>query len=151
MKNLFILLITIFITETIIAQTPFCEDFESYVAGDNIAEISSNWNSWAELMTGAVAPFLDDARVSNMQAYSGSNSLFFLESTGSGGPQDIVLMFDTTQNITQSTLGSLSLVILSLLNLTLLSKYFSRLRFKIVLEISHAIKELENLTKFLPT
>ena len=69
-----------------------CEDFESYQNGDPIAETSPNWGSWAELTTGAVAPFVDDADVTTALSNSGSNSLYF-EGVGAGGPQDVVMPF----------------------------------------------------------
>jgi hypothetical protein len=70
----------------------FCDDFENYQNGDPIAETSSNWNSWGELMSGATAPFADDADVVNINASSGDLSLYF-EAVGAGGPQDVVLPF----------------------------------------------------------
>jgi len=88
------------------SQMSFCEDFESYTVNDPIAQTSSNWNTWGELMSGNTAPFTDDANVSGAQSYSGSNSLYLIDPTGSGGTQDIILMFDTTQNITPTTVLS---------------------------------------------
>ena len=77
------------------AQTlDICDDFEVYQNGNPIAETSSNWNSWGELMSGLTAPFADDANVTNVLSSSGSNSLYF-EAVGTGGPQDIVLPFGT--------------------------------------------------------
>ena len=107
MKKLFTLFTALFFVSSIYSQVSFCEDFESYQNGDPIAETSSNWNTWGELMTGTIAPFVDDASVSNTVASSGTNSLYFLANPGPG-PQDILLMFDTTSNINQSNLGSLS-------------------------------------------
>ena len=112
MKNIyklftFLLLLT---ATNIYAQLPsinFCDNFDSYVgglppftAGDPIAEISPNWNSWDELMNGSVAPFIDDCEVSATEYYSAPNCLYIIDQTGTGGPQDILLMFDNTPNIT---------------------------------------------------
>ena len=55
------------------AQINFCEDFDNYTVGDPIAETSSNWNSWDELMNGSTAPFIDDCNIVNNIASSGSN------------------------------------------------------------------------------
>ena len=77
----------------------FCDNFDSYNSGDPIAQISSSWNTWGELMNGVTAPFSDDAQISSVMSYSGDYSLYFNDATGQGGPQDIVLIFDTTQNI----------------------------------------------------
>ena len=80
-------------------QVAFCEDFEFLTTGDPIAQTSSSWNSWAELMTGATAPFIDDALISSLQVANGVNSLYFPDN-GAAGPEDVLLMFDTIQNIT---------------------------------------------------
>ena len=77
----------------------FCDNFDSYNSGDPIAQISSSWNTWGELMNGVTAPFSDDAQISSVMSYSGDYSLYLNDATGQGGPQDIVLIFDTTQNI----------------------------------------------------
>jgi hypothetical protein len=107
MKKIFTLFTALFFVGSIYSQVSFCDDLESYQNGDPIAETSPNWNTWGELMTGTIAPFVDDASVSNTVASSGTNSLYFLANPGPG-PQDILLMFDTTSNINQSNLGSLA-------------------------------------------
>ena len=111
MKKIYTLLISSFLVINGFSQISFCDDFESYsigiAGGDPIAETSPKWNSWDELMNGTTAPFIDDVAVSNQVASSGSNCLYFIGNPGPG-PQDILLMFDTTSNITQGTLGMLS-------------------------------------------
>ena len=108
MKKIFTLYTALLLVVSLNAQqVTFSEDFESFAAGDPIAETSSSWNSWDELMNGSSAPFIDDARISTLQASSGDNSLYF-PPTAAAGPEDILLMFDTTLNITQSTLSTLS-------------------------------------------
>ena len=72
--------------------TSICEMFETYQHGDPIAETSSNWNSWGELMSGLTAPFIDDVPVDSTFSYSGSNSLY-LFSGPTQGNQDIILPF----------------------------------------------------------
>ena len=79
------------------AQISFCENFDSFANGTEIAQNSHDWNTWGELMTGA-SPALDDARVSTNQSYSGSNSLYLNEL--SNPVPDIVLLFDTVQSVT---------------------------------------------------
>ena len=109
MKKIITLYFVLLIVVSMKGQATFCEDFESYSNGTPIAETSKNWNSWDELMNGTVAPFIDDANVVNTQfnggipASSGSNGLYLNDATGAGGPQDVVLMFDTTQNIVSTT------------------------------------------------
>ena len=109
MKNLYsILLIMLLCVVTVSAQISFSDDFEGYQTGDPIAETSPYWNSWGELMSGLTAPFSDDANVVNTFASSGDFSLYLNDATGQGGPQDVLLVFDTTQNITNTTAGNLS-------------------------------------------
>ena len=119
MKNIyklvtFLILLT---TSNTYAQLPsinFCDNFDSYVGGlppfttgDPIAETSPNWNSWDELMNGSVAPFIDDCEVSATEFYSAPNCLYIIDQTGTGGPQDILLMFDNTPNITTGNINTL--------------------------------------------
>ena len=93
MKKIFTLYIALLLVLSVKAQqVPFCDDFEGYNIGNPIAETSSSWNSWDELMNGATAPFTDDADVVSTLASSGTNSLYFV-GVGVGGPQDVVLPF----------------------------------------------------------
>ena len=75
-------------------QTSVCENFDSFQNGDPVAQTLSDWNTWGELMSGTIAPFTDDANISNIMSYSGLNSLY-LFSGASQGAQDIVLPFGT--------------------------------------------------------
>ncbi|MAR21555.1 MAG: hypothetical protein CMD25_06345 [Flavobacteriales bacterium] len=118
MKNLFTLLnilLFIFYSNNSVSQMSYSEDFESYTSGSPIAQTSSHWNSWDEIMNNSVAPFIDDCNVINpslsspITAYSGLNTLYFKENNaGQGGPEDILFYFDTTQNINQTVFPSLS-------------------------------------------
>ena len=104
MKKLTTLFILILIITVSYSQTTsFCDDFETYLQGSPIAQTSSSWNTWGELMNGTTIPFVDDADVVTLMSYSGDHSLFLVDATGQGGPQDIVLLFDTTQNIISTT------------------------------------------------
>ena len=107
MKKIFTFYTTLLLVVSMNAQqVTFCEDFESLIVGDPISQTSSSWNTWDELMNGSPAPFIDDAMISSFQASSGTNSLYFPDN-GLAGPEDILLMFDPTPNITQATLSSL--------------------------------------------
>ncbi|HJM16583.1 MAG TPA: hypothetical protein QF851_03925, partial [Flavobacteriales bacterium] len=97
MKKLYTLLFTSLLAFNANSQVIFCENFDSYANGTEIAQNSHDWNTWGELMTGA-NPALDDARISNTQSYSGSNSIYLNEV--SNPVPDIVLIFDTVQSIT---------------------------------------------------
>jgi hypothetical protein len=108
MKKLYTLLFTSLLAFNANAQVSFCESFDSsLVSGDPIAQTSPSWNTWDELMNGATAPFIDDALVDVSRYYSPPNSLY-IPATAAAGPEDIVLMFDPTLNITQANLSSLS-------------------------------------------
>jgi len=108
MKNLYTLFFTSLLAFNANAQVSFCESFDSsLVSGDPIAQTSPSWNTWDELMNGATAPFIDDALVDVSRYYSPPNSLY-IPATAAAGPEDIVLMFDPTLNITQANLSSLS-------------------------------------------
>ena len=108
MKKLYTLLFTSLLAFNANAQVSFCESFDSsLVSGDPIAQTSPSWNTWDELMNGATAPFIDDALVDVSRYYSPPNSLY-IPATAAAGPEDILLMFDPTLNITQANLSSLS-------------------------------------------
>ena len=107
MKLFFTIFTSLFLTLTIFAQQiTFCDDFEGYQNGDPIAQTSPSWNTWGELMTGTITPFADDVNISTTMAYSGDFSLYLKDDVID--TQDVVLIFDTTQNITNATTGSLS-------------------------------------------
>ena len=107
MKLLFTFLTSLFLVNTITGQQiTFCDDFETYQNGDPIAETSPSWNTWGELMTGTIIPFADDVNISTTMAYSGDFSLYLKDDIID--TQDVILVFDTTLNITNITAGSLS-------------------------------------------
>lgn len=65
----------------------FTDDFESYTAGqDLVVQNPTDWDTWS-----GGAGTTEDVAVSNANASSGVNSLYF-SSTG-GGPEDIILRF----------------------------------------------------------
>ena len=107
MKLFFTFLTSLFLVSTIIGQQiTFCDDFEAYQNGYPIAQTSPSWNTWGELMTGNPIPFADDVNISTTMAYSGDFSLYLKDDVID--TQDVILVFDTTQNITNTTTGSLS-------------------------------------------
>lgn len=65
----------------------FSDDFESYNNGDYLANSSTKWRTWNNNPGTS-----EDVQVSNSDANSGSNSIYF-ESQFGNGPQDIVLPF----------------------------------------------------------
>ncbi len=99
MKKQILLLATWSLLLSASAQT-FSDDFETYTAGDFIAQKSNTWETWTSKTGGGA----DDAKVVNNKAKSGSNSLYFSSTVASGGPQDIILPFGG-----QYTTGNFSL------------------------------------------
>lgn len=67
----------------------FTDDFESYTVGQYLGPQSADWTTWSNADGSA-----EDVLVSNANASSGSNSLYFSSSASGGGPQDVVLPFD---------------------------------------------------------
>ncbi|MFZ6050790.1 HYR domain-containing protein, partial [Halocola ammonii] len=66
----------------------YIQDFESFSNGDYIGVEASEWTTWSGSTGGA-----EDAQIVTNQANSGSNSIYFSSTSGSGGPQDVVLPF----------------------------------------------------------
>ena len=94
MKKIILVSLSIFIYSTGFSQLTgqFCDDFEGYSAGDPIAQTSSNWNSWGELIPpGLTIPFTDDAFVTDLYSNSGSFSLAFNANPAAAGPEDVVI------------------------------------------------------------
>ncbi len=79
----------------------FTDDFESYSAGDLIAQKSNTWETWTSKTGGGA----DDAKVVNTKAKSGNNSLYFSSTVASGGPQDIILPFGGQYTTGEFSLG----------------------------------------------
>ncbi len=73
---------------TVFGQT-FTDNFDSYTAGQKLCPQSSgNWTTWSNAPGGA-----EDVMVSNADASSASNSLYFTTSAQAGGPVDLVRNF----------------------------------------------------------
>ncbi|GDX53335.1 hypothetical protein LBMAG27_23820 [Bacteroidota bacterium] len=89
MKKFSTLLIALISSAIFSNAQSFTDDFESYTAGNLLAQSSTTWATWA----GAGGGGADDAPVSNALAHSGSNSLFLSSTLTAGGPDDIVLPF----------------------------------------------------------
>lgn len=73
---------------TAFGQT-FTDDFDSYIAGQKLGPQSAGeWTTWSNAPGGN-----EDVTVSNADAVSGSNSLYFSTSLQTGGPVDLVRNF----------------------------------------------------------
>ena len=95
MKKFILISVSFIFSLTVFSQN-FCEDFEGYSSGDPIAQTSSDWNSWGELMSGLTAPFTDDAFVTDLYSNNGSFSLAFNLNPAIAGPEDVVLPLSNT-------------------------------------------------------
>ena len=87
MKKATILLSSLIAASSVNAQI-FSDDFEGYNVGDYIGPTSTEWTTWSGTEGGA-----EDVQVTNAQASSGSNSIYFSSTGANGGPQDVILDF----------------------------------------------------------
>ncbi|MDQ3100251.1 MAG: T9SS type A sorting domain-containing protein [Bacteroidota bacterium] len=63
------------------------ENFDSYMAGDAVAEVAgAPWSTWSGTPGG-----VDDVMITSDQAYSGTNSMEFVGTAPAGGPGDLIL------------------------------------------------------------
>ncbi len=87
MKKL-ILLFGVFASSIAFGQT-FSDNFDSYTAGSYLCPQSAGaWTTWTNAPEGK-----DDVLVSNKDASSGANSLYFASDLEGGGPTDLVRNF----------------------------------------------------------
>lgn len=87
MKKTTILLSSLMIVASANAQI-FSDDFEGYNVGDYVGPTSTEWTTWSGAEGGA-----EDVQVTNVQASSGSNAIYFSSTAANGGPQDVLLDF----------------------------------------------------------
>lgn len=66
----------------------FTDDFESYNAGDYLAQVSPVWTTWSGTTGGN-----EDVKIVTTKASSGTKSVYFSSTATAGGPQDVVLPF----------------------------------------------------------
>ncbi len=92
MKKITLLMLGVLSTLGLNAQifTDGFEASEGYTVGDYIGPgpNGSYWSTWSGVEGGAL-----DAQVTNAQAATGSNSIYFNSTTSGGGPQDVILDF----------------------------------------------------------
>jgi len=72
------------------------EDFESYSVGDYMGVESADWTTWSGAVGGA-----EDVQITDLEAASGSNAIYFQTTVESGGPQDVVVPFGDLFNLGQ--------------------------------------------------
>lgn len=89
MKKLYTLIIaTGFCASGLLAQASFSDDFESYTAGGYLAGQSSDWTTWNN-KPGTT----EDVKISDADAHSGQNSIYFSSNSADGGPSDVIKKF----------------------------------------------------------
>lgn len=78
-----------FLSSLVAFGQTFTDDFDTYTAGQKLCPQSAGaWTTWSNAPGGT-----EDVLVSNADAASGANSLYFSTSTQAGGPTDLVRNF----------------------------------------------------------
>ncbi|MFA7274885.1 MAG: T9SS type A sorting domain-containing protein [Crocinitomicaceae bacterium] len=70
----------------------FSDDFESYTVGSYLGPQSAEWRTWSATGEGTT----EDTKITDLQANSGTNSVYYSSTSTNGGPQDCVLDFINT-------------------------------------------------------
>lgn len=88
MKRLYLFILSLVAVGTLQAQL-FSDDLESYTVGDYLGVVGgANWTTWSGTTGGG-----EDVQITNVQASSGNNGIYFSSTASGGGPQDVVLDF----------------------------------------------------------
>ena len=93
MKSKILLSLLCLTTSGLFAQINFSDNFDTYTVGSPLGPQSPQWTTWSGTQGGA-----DDINVTNTDAHSGTNSLYFSSTSATGGPADIVLPFQGPHN-----------------------------------------------------
>jgi hypothetical protein len=93
MKKIFIPFCLSFLALVNATAQTFSDDFESYAVSTHLGPQSPDWTTWSGTQGGA-----DDILVSNTDAHSGTNSIYFSTTAANGGPADIILPFGGTHS-----------------------------------------------------
>lgn len=88
MKKPILFFMSLVVSGAIFSQT-FSDDFESYTVGSYLGSSSPDWTTWSGAEGGA-----EDVMITNNNASSGTQSIYFSSTSGNGGPEDVVLPFD---------------------------------------------------------
>lgn len=87
MRNFTFLCAATLISASASAQI-YSDDFESYSVGTYMGPTGTTWTTWSGSEGGA-----EDVQVTNAQANSGTNSIYFSSTAANGGPQDVIVNF----------------------------------------------------------
>jgi Secretion system C-terminal sorting domain len=69
------------------------ENFDGWTNGSYMGVNSTEWSTWSGATGGA-----EDCQVTTAQANSGANSIYFMSTVSTGGPQDVIVPFGGEHN-----------------------------------------------------
>ena len=96
MKKIYLIITCVLISGTFFTQI-FSDNFDSYSVGQGlVSQNSTDWDTWTPSTPN------EDVLISNANASSGSNSLYF--SSNGGGPEDVILRYASVYNSGNFTL-----------------------------------------------
>jgi len=91
MKKHLLLLISLIIGSQIFAQ--YSQNFDTLTHGAYIGVSDAAWSTWSGTTGNS-----EDAKIDSNQSASPNNSIYFMSTSSSGGPQDVVLDFGGAYN-----------------------------------------------------
>lgn len=100
MKKSFLLLTGLLSAQLASAQL-FSDNFDNYAPGSYLGPQSTSWSTWS-----GTEGNTSDVTISNNNASSAPNSVYFASTAANGGPQDVVLNFGQLYNSGIFTLSS---------------------------------------------
>lgn len=92
MKKSFLLIAGIISVQLASAQL-FSDNFDAYAAGSYLGPQSASWSTWS-----GTEGNTSDVTITNNNAASAPNSVYFSSTVAAGGPQDVVLNFGQLYN-----------------------------------------------------
>jgi len=91
MKRFYLLALALSASHFLFSQ--YATDFESFEVGDYMGVESDMWTTWSGNVGGN-----EDVQVTDADASSGTNSIYFQSTAANGGPQDVVVPFGGAYN-----------------------------------------------------
>jgi hypothetical protein len=101
MKQTFLILAGLLLTAPIATAQLFSDNFDNYAAGSYLGPQSTAWSTWSGTEGGT-----SDVTITNNNAASAPNSIYFSSTAAGGGPQDVVLNFGQLYNTGIFTLSA---------------------------------------------
>jgi hypothetical protein len=101
MKQTFLILAGLLLTAPIATAQLFSDNFDNYAAGSYLGPQSTAWTTWSGTEGGT-----SDVTITNNNAASAPNSIYFSSTAAGGGPQDVVLNFGQLYNTGIFTLSA---------------------------------------------